>query len=453
MKSLKKIALTSLALSALATAGDDIAKKITSFYNVASNGAIVIEAKKSGDGYDIKFSPKNSVYQKIFNQNGALHISVDKGFFSTTLESKGELFSIFSKELQNDIKKDIKVSPKYEYRGKIGFSGTLEEKFRLEPFKVENKEVSIDSSEVVINTEIDLDKQTGVLNLNYNQLLIKPKKEEGLFKISGLKLQNEITDPPVDGFVLYSKSKINIKEVEFLATKPKKEHIKFAAALDSYIKKVDSKLLDLYISATVNSNDIDTIVLAKGVKEVKNSWLFKNLGSEGFIEFLKLSKKMEEAQNKLAQASQSQNNNEALAKYMATMDEINNKLVPIFNKMFLKDKTKLILNLELNSDKTNYLKADLTYKAAPIKGNMNSAFISLAAQGLAIVDGDIEVKIDRNLANTINPFSIMVLDMLKNKNMAHEKNGVYEFKATLKGGNIIVNGKSYTLQEFSKALF
>jgi len=46
-----------------------------------------------------------------------------------------------------------------------------------------------------------------------------------------------------------------------------------------------------------------------------------------------------------------------------------------------------------------------------------------------------------------------VLDMLKSKGLASVTNGVYELKATLKGGNIIINGKSYTLQELSRTLF
>jgi hypothetical protein len=202
----------------------------------------------------------------------------------------------------------------------------------------------------------------------------------------------------------------------------------------------------------VKTNDIDTIAASKGVKEAKNSWLFKNLGTKGLVELLKLSKEMEEAQNELALAN-GKGGDEAFAKYMTTIDELNNKLVSVFNNTLIKDKSKIIADLELISDKTSYIKLDLTYKAEPISGGLNSAFISLLAQGLAIVDGDIDVKVDKDLATTINPFALIVLDMLKVKGLASEKNGIYELKATLKGGNVVINGKSYSLQELTKILF
>jgi len=453
MKSLKKIALTTLVLSTLSSASDDIAQKITSFYNTVTNGAVIFDAKKSGDGYDLKITPKNPAYKEIFNNEANIHISVDKGLFSTKLKSEGEVFSIFNKEAQDALKKDLKSSPKYKYEGKVGFSGNLKEEIKIEPLKVVDKDMDVDSSEIVIKTDINLDKQIGKLKLYYDHFALIPKNEEGIFKISGIEIDNEITEPPVNGFVLFSNNKISIKDVEFLATKPTRQHAKFSLTFDSYIKRVDEKLLDLYIASNAKTDDVDTIALAKGIKEAKTEWLFKNLGIDGVVEFLKLAKEMEEAQNELALATQGKKGDEAFAKYMATIDELNNKLVPVFNKTFIKDKTKLIANIELKSNKTSYVKVDLTYKGEPISGNANVAFISLAAQGLAIADGDVDIKIDKDLANSINPFAIMILDMLKNKGMAKEQNGIYEFKATLKGGNIIVNGKSYTLQEFSRALF
>jgi len=141
-----------------------------------------------------------------------------------------------------------------------------------------------------------------------------------------------------------------------------------------------------------------------------------------------------------------------MQKAIVKLTELNNKLVPIYNSFMISGKSRIIANLELESDKLSYIKVNLLYKAAPISGDISSAFILLAAQGLAIFDGDIEAKVDGTLANSINPMASLILGMLQSKGLITMKNGVYELKAKLKDGKVIINNKSYTLQELSAAI-
>jgi predicted transposase YbfD/YdcC len=459
MKNFKRAVALSAILSTFVSASSDISQKVTKFYNLVTNEAFEFNATKSDNGYKLKILPTNMPYKKIFNPNTTIDISVDEGptitepkftFGKAGLKAVIDVASIFNKEIEQDIKKTLKKSPKINYSAIISFGNNLSEHIQFEPFSFETKDAKIKSSKIDITTDVDLDNYTGVMKLEYPNFIIEPKNEPGVFKLEDIRVFNKITEPPVDNLLLFGDTKFTIKNVEISAQKLKS---KFSFVSDNYVRKVNNELLDLYISFDLSTDDVDTIALLKGIKETKTSFLFKNLGTDGLVGFLKLTKEMQDAQDELAAATAKSKGNEAFAKYMATMDSINNKLVPIYNKTFIKDKSKIVLDLELSGNKTSYLKANLLYKANPISGNINVAFISLAAQGLAIFDGDIEIKLDKDLANTINPMAIMVLDMLQTKGFATQKNGVYELKATLKGGNIIINGKSYTLQELSKALF
>jgi hypothetical protein len=461
MKNFKKAVVISAIVSTFLSAGD-ISQKITNFYNVITNGALEFNATKAKDGYDLQIRSKNRIYKELLNPNNKIHIAVDEGptitepkftFGKAGLKATIDIASIFNSKIEQDIKKTLKKSPKLNYSAIVSFGNNLNEDITIEPFSFDTKDATVSSSAGRITSDVDLDSYTGKMALEYKNLTIKPKKESGIFKIEGLSIKSQITEPPVDNIVLFSNSKFKIDNISFSAQKPKKVDLKFSCDFSGFIKKVDDKLLDFGLVFDIDTNDVNTIALSKGVKESKTSIVFKNLGTQGFLDFMKLTKQMQEAQDELALSSKGKNSNEAFAKYMATMDSLNSKLVPIYNNIFIKDKSRIILNQELTNDKTSYIKANLLYKASPIKGGLNSAFISLAAQGLAIVDGDIEIKLDKTLANSVNPMAIMVLDMLKAKGFATQKNGIYEFKATLKSGNIIVNGKSYTLQEFSRALF
>ena len=197
----------------------------------------------------------------------------------------------------------------------------------------------------------------------------------------------------------------------------------------------------------------NTIALAQGIKKTELDLELKNAQIDGILGLAKLSQEIDKLQNDLTQASM-KNDDIALQKALVKMNELTStKSVDIYNKVMVKDKTRLKLDFSLDGEKRSFLKLDLLYKANPISGNIQSAMIELAAQNLAVADGTFEVQLDSTMATAVNPFAMIALDMLKAKGFATVKNGVYHLKGELKGGKIVINGKAYTLQELSRALF
>jgi len=462
MKKLIFISLISSVFSTYALAKDDFMEKLLNFYSISTNGILDFKAKKSADGYEVKISSKQYVYKEIFNPNYTIKVEVDEGplvtkphftFAKAGLVSKIDIFKVFNPEIEKELQKGVQKRPLLHYEAIVGFSDTIQETFKLEPILADDNDSKLSLTPVVAKTTIDLNNYTGKIDIATKELLLEPKNKEGLFRVQGVTLHNEITQKPVNNVVLFGKSMLKVENLE-VQSKPDKFALKLAFDIESEIKKVNQKLLDFSLKNTIHTDDVHTIALFKGVKDEKIDLTLKNLGIEGVVELITFSQKMQEIQNKLLQdANDPVKKEAALAEYMAQVALLNNTLVDIINKTFLSNKSKLILDLELQSDKKSFIKLDLLYKAKPLQGDLNSAIIGLMAQGLAIFDGDIEIKLDKELAVTLYPLSTMFLELLKNKGFVSEKNGIYHLKAKLQGGKIVLNGKAYTLQELTTILF
>ncbi len=463
---MKKIVLSALIISVSSTyavAKDDFMNKIIKFYSIATNGVINFEAKKVKGGYELKLSPKTYTYKKIFNPNYSIKVEVDEGpvvtkphftFAKAGLVSKINLLKLLNQQTQNEINKNLKKAPILNYEAIVSFRDILKENFNLEPVVIEEDDAKFYLSEVKAKSNVDLTNFTGAIDIDINKVKVEPKKEKGLFLLEGVTLHNEISDKPVDNIALFGKSSVDVKKFALKVDGQKPLNLNFTFNVASEIQKVDDKFLNFALKTHTKTNDVDTIAFSKGIKESKSDLMLKNLGTQGVIEFIKFSQKMQEIQEKLLQDSNDPLKKEAaIAAYMAELTTLNNTLVDIFNKTFVSNRSRIILDVELISDKKSFIKLNLLYKAKPLSGDMNSALISLAAQGLSIFDGDFEIQLDKDLATTINPLSLMVLELLKNKGFATEQNGIYHLKGTLKDGKLIINGKAYTLQELTTTLF
>jgi len=462
---LKKIFLnTFLALSlvTLAEAKDsDYMDRIVKLWTLKTNKVIEFNATKVDDGYNVTISSKNPYYKELFSKK-PIKIKVDEGPIITTphftlgtagLESKGNILDIINPKLTKDIERNIKKLPKYEYKATVSFGNEYESEFEVEPFIIEDKDIKFEISKIKSKSEYDLDTFTGKESIKIDKILVEPKNENGKLSLKDIEVETKSLQEPIDDIMLFANSEFKIKEVTFNAkNKGKSIDTKFALEFKGKSVRVDRELLDFDIEYDFKALDEKTIALAKGIKESSLELKLKKLGISGVVEFIKLSQELQEINNELIEATQ-KGDDIAMQKAILKSQEVSNKIVPIWNKTLITNKSKIILDLELKSDKTSYVKLDLTYKGKPLSGNAQSAMISLMAQQLGIFDGKFDIAVDSTLATSINPFALMGLDLLKAKGFVDVKNGVYYLKGELKGGKIIIKGKAYTLPELTKALF
>jgi|AAUQ01.1.fsa_nt_gi hypothetical protein len=232
--------------------------------------------------------------------------------------------------------------------------------------------------------------------------------------------------------------------------KSDKKGIKFKFNTATEILKIDNSKLNIFTDIDLSSDDVNTILLTRGIKELDTSIKLRSLGTKGLIELVKVSEEMNRLEREFRLKGQTP---DITAQYLAKMGEISGKLVTIFNQIVKKDETRLELDVKVFDTATSFIKLNLVYKADPLQGDVNSATISLLSKGLAIFDGTFDIQVSRNLAVAINPFATIVLDMLKNKGLVSENGGIYTLKGELKDGKIVINGKAYTIEELSKVLF
>ncbi len=453
--------IASTLMTPIFASSSDLAAKLTTFHKVISSQTFDFEAKKSSDGYDVVIKPLVMPYKNLFKKDATIHIKVDEGPLITTpsfgfgkagLESDGALADLLREDIASDIKKTFKDGIKYKLTGKVSFGNDLNEKIEIEPLEYKGRDSVVKVSKTVLNIKGNLDKIIPTTSGKIDYIKVIPNSKNEGFELDNLTFNSQATEPPLDGYLVFGKNHMEIEHFNFKAKAQNRFlNIDGKIKIDGNIKKVSNKLCNFYLKEEVTTNNKDTIALLKGVKRNLFEIDFQNIGIDGLLGLIKLQKEQEAIQEELIKASQ-KNDDIAMQKAIVKLTDLNNKLVPIYNSFMLKDKSRIVAKLELESDKINYIKVNLLYKAEPISGDISSAFIMLAAQGLAIFDGDIEAKVDGTLANSINPMASLIFGMLQSKGLITMKNGVYELKAKLKDGKIIINNKSYTLQELSATI-
>ena len=464
MKKLALVAIMGLSLTTFANAKDtNVVEKIMQCNTTLTNGALQFNAQKNGDGYDVSIKPQNKMYDMIFNKDAKFHISVDEGPLITTpsftfgkagLKASGDALAIFSKDMLADIDKNLKNHPKFTYEGKVSFGGELSSKSVIDGVTINNNDTTFKTSNFTITNSMDVDSCIGKMDMKIPSVEVTNKSVKGNFKAKDIELISEITEKPVDGVALFGITNIKAKEISF-KDKIRRKNIdaKFSLNMDSESKKIDDKYMNIAVKFASEALNTNTIALAQGVKKTELDFKLENTQIDGILDLVKLSKELEKVQSDLTN-SRVKNDDVAMQKALLKMNELTStNTVSIYNKVMVKDKTRLKLNFSIEGEKISFVKVDLLYKASPISDNIQSGMIELAAQNLAVADGSFEVQLDSTMATAVNPFAMIALDMLKAKGFATVKNGIYHLKGELKGGKIVINGKAYTMQELSRAMF
>ena len=464
MKKLALVAIIGLSLTSSVNAKDaNVVEKIMQCNNSLTNGALIFNAQKSGDGYDVSIKPQNKTYNIVINKDAKIHISVDEGPLITTpsfsfgkagLKASGDALAIFSKVLLGDLDKKLKKHPQFTYEGKVSFGGELNSKSVIDGVIINNNDTMFKTSNFTITNSMDIDSCIGKMDMKIPSVEVTNKSAKGNFNAKDIELTSEITEKPVDGVALFGITNIKAKEISF-KDKIRRKNIdaKFSLNMDSESKKIDDKYMNIAVKFGSESLNTNTIALAQGIKKTELDFKLENTQIDGILDLVKLSKELEKVQSDLAD-SRVKNDDVAMQKALLKMNELTSaNTVGIYNKVMVKDKTRLKINFSIEGEKRSFVKLDLLYKANPISDNIQSGMIELAAQNLAVADGNFEVQLDSTMATAINPFAMMGLEMLKAKGFATVKNGVYHLKGELKGGKIVINGKAYTLQELSRAMF
>ena len=444
-------------------ANDSLVQKAMECYSDFTNNTFKFKAVENNGGYDIKIVPQDELYKDIFDTNQSVHIDIDKGPIVTNphftiakagLSSKGNMLDIFNPKLLKSLKDLVKKAPTYQYEGVVNFSNKLNNKTTIEPLVLADKDAKLETSKIELDGILDIDNCTGEANAKIEQFKLFPTDNSGTLIAKGIDYKTSVTQTPIDGFTIFGSNSLSVDRLYFLSQRAGvKVETNTTLNLSSVVSKVDKKHLKIDLNLDTKALDVSTIALTRGIKETKFNLELANAKIDGLVDFLKLSKELEKAQTNL-QIAQQKGDDIALQKAILELNSLSSiKSVEVYNKIMIKDKTKLKLNLELIGDKTSFVKLDLRYKADPISGNMEGAIIELAAQNLAIANGSFEVKLDSQLATSINPLATLVLDMLKTKGLVTVKNGVYHLKGELKDGKIVINGKAYTLQELTTILF
>ncbi len=451
MNRVLSLLLIASSIATFAEAKGDYIEKIVHMYNVIYGGSLEFNQTKTKDGYSLDIKPKDIFSNNrvdILVDNGPLITKPSLSFAKAGFVADGNISSILNKRIANFIQKDIKEPIKYKYEGKLSFTGELDETITISPAHRDSSSNRLNISKIIATSSFDIDNFLGKQSIKIDNFSYLNKFGTIDLNISGINTTITVDQEPIDDIMLFSKYSINIDSLKYKSD-TQKTMVNYSSKIESAIVRVDRELLDFKNNYKIKALDEPSIALAKGIKESNIKLDFKNLGIDGMLELLKMQKELNQYNEQMHNAK----DDVAMQKAILKIQDYTNKIVPLWNKTVIANKSRLVVDLELKSIKKSTLKLDLIYKGKPLTGDAQNAVISLMAQQLNLFDGDIEIEIDSSLASTINPFAIIALEMFKNKGLAKVDNGVYRLKAKLKNGKIVINGKAYTIAELAKAIF
>ncbi|WP_457608441.1 DUF945 family protein [Nitratifractor sp.] len=240
---------------------------------------------------------------------------------------------------------------------------------------------------------------------------------------------------------------LRAQEVE-LRTKHRKQAVtlRFVPAFEAALQKKGEKWADLSLALRMKAEDEATRKLWEGIGSLTLSLKLQSAGIEGLIALSEMQKERMKLQEQIAQAV-GKKDDIAMQKAILALSALDERWVEIYNKLFVKGKTRLLVDETIITDKKSRLQLNLLYIGEPLRGNTMSAMISLATNADRLVEGSFDLELEQALAQKLYPQAAMILDSMVSKGMAKLEDGVYKLKGEIRDGKIVINGTRYAPQE------
>jgi hypothetical protein len=256
-------------------------------------------------------------------------------------------------------------------------------------------------------------------------------------------IESTIYERGEDGVSL---GKIVSKIGELSISVPGHPIVKAYAEFESRLKKGGDSLLDMRISNGIVPDESTDLKTAMGIKSLHSEVELRNLGRKGLAEAIEYRKMRDETAQKLAEASRT-GDAVALGKALDEYSRLENRLVEIFNDIFISGKSSIRIEEKIVADRESEIVLDMLYTGRKLHGDILNAIAEATASLENSLEGSFEFKLERELLRRVYPNAIFILESMVNKGMARLDNGVYLLSGRYEKGRFTINGRSYGPKE------
>ena len=345
-----------------------------------------------------------------------------KSVFPNDIEVKSSSIISFDKRADDKIDIDIKRV--------IDHQKSLE--YRLTPIRV--------SRDYNINTLLGTNKlhidRVSIKDLETNKVLLDANSIDAKFRL----------DTIAKSGLIYGAYTLKGDTTFYIDNLSSINSIKVSSYSSVNLTKVDNNYSNLKIENSLKALDKITSHIAFDINSTKTVINIQNLGSRGLVELIELQKLKIQNQKAMLIASSS-GDMEALAKALANISTIENRLIPTINHLLIKGKTKIALKEYITTNRSSYIDLNATYMGEPLRGDIMNALVMLAANADRLFNAHLNLKLEKSLTKRLYPQASWILDAMSKKSLAKIENGYYILKADLIDGKIIINNTKYAPQE------
>ncbi len=368
-------------------------------------------------------------------------VGVEKSMLISSIIKKGAL-----REYKSVFPDDISVA----LTSAISFTDRAKESMKVDIKRIldHTEELEFQLTPIEIVRDYDIYTLKGVNRLHTKSIQIHDlKSKKRLIELDNINAKFKLDDISAEGLI-YGDYNLNVDSVKLhTETAAGQQGVQFSSYGRISLKKAAKEYANLRIESRLKALNSSAKSMAMGIDSVKTVIELNSLGSKGLEELLTLQKKRVENRRVMERAA-AKGDAEALGKALANVARLDNELVPVINRIFIKGKSKIDIKDEISSDKKSYIHLNATYMGEPLKGDIMNALVVLAARADRLFDAHLDIKMEKSLTKKLYPQAGWILDSMVKKGMAKLENGYYTLKADMKEGKIIINGTKYAPQEF-----
>ncbi len=329
----------------------------------------------------------------------------------------------------------------------ISFSNKAKESMKIDIKKVlDNQEdLEFDLTPIKIDRDYDIYTLKGINKLHIDNLKIyELTNKELLGSLNNINSSFKLDAISKDGLV-YGDYNIGAEQIT-INTEKQNQSIKFSSKSKISLKNSDKEYATLKIESKLKTLNPTAKTLAMGINSAKTVIQLHNLGQKGLEKLLTLQKRRIQNQRAM-QIAAAKGDSKALGRALANIARLDNEFVPVLNHIFIKGKSQIDIDEEIQSDKKSHITLNATYMGEPLSGDIMNALVVLASRADRLFNAHLDIKLEKSLTQKLYPQASWILDSMVNKAMAKDENGFYILKADMKDGKIIINHTKYAPQE------
>ena len=345
---------------------------------------------------------------------------------------------------KDEFKKVVKDDIVLDTTMLIDFKNHIDYEAKSNQIVAEDNQTKFTIAPLEVDGKMNGDTLAGTVNM-FTKSIYGEIDNDAKIKLEKVTLNGDITKVFDNGFYLGSFD-MGVDNFTVNDKHNKEQNVKNAkvkVVMD--IKQNSSNLIDTDFKLNLDIGDTKLPPEINFIKTISLDYGLNGTKIDGWLAFQdaikEIQKKQENILKKLSASKDEKESMKAFEELQNMQQEIQNKMVMLLSDFLVKDKTEFNLNADVNGGQGKAL-VDIKYIGdEQLPKTLEALATKLQQELLNWIALNIDVKLDKSLANRLPQDVQGQLAMAIMTGMLQDNNGSYEFNANYKPKKLMVNGQ------------